>query len=94
MKHTLRQAHIRYNDFFFGMADSGAMTLDLVLRFVSDLPDGVTELCFHPATRRCTEINRTMPHYRHEDEFLALTSESLLRAGQAADIQRIAFSDL
>lgn len=70
------------------------MTLDLALRFVRNLPAGVTEFCFHPATRRCAEIDRTMPRYRHEDEFLALTSETLLRAVQADNIQRIAFSDL
>lgn len=94
MKHTLRHAHVRYNDFFFGMTDSGAMTLDLVHRFIANLPTGVTEFCFHPATRRCTEIDNTMPDYRHEEEFRVLTSESLLRMTQSADIQRISFSDL
>ncbi len=94
MKHMLRRAQIRHNDFFFGMADSGAMTLDLMLRFVANLPDGVTEFCFHPATRRCQQIDRTMPNYRHEDEFRTLTSKALLHATQAVDIQRISFSDL
>jgi hopanoid biosynthesis associated protein HpnK len=94
MKHLLRRARIRHNDFLLGMSDSGVMTLDLVLRFFSNLPDGTTELCFHPATHRCSEIDRHMPNYRHEDEFLALTSESLLRAAQASGIQRIAFSNL
>jgi chitin disaccharide deacetylase len=94
MKYLLQRARIRYNDFFFGMADSGSMTLDRVLRIISNLPDGVTELGFHPATRRSEEIDRTMLNYKHEEEFLALTSESLRFATQTADIQRIAFSDL
>jgi hopanoid biosynthesis associated protein HpnK len=94
MKHRLRRADIRHNDFFLGMSDSGVMTLDLLLRFFRNLPDGTTELCFHPATRRCEEIDRTMPNYRHEEEFLALTSASLLRAAQATGIQRIAFNNL
>jgi chitin disaccharide deacetylase len=94
MKHLLRRAHVRYNDFFFGMADSGSMTLDRVLCILSNLPAGVTELGFHPATRRCAEIDRTMPNYRHEEEFLALTSGELRSAVQAANIQRIAFNDL
>ncbi len=94
MKLLLRRAHVRYNDFLLGMTDCGAMTSDLVLRFIAGLPDGVTEFCFHPATRRCAEIDRTMPDYKHEDEFRALVSDSLLRAIQAAEIQRIAFSDL
>jgi chitin disaccharide deacetylase len=94
MKHLLRQAHVRYNNYFFGITDSGSMTMDLALRILLNLPNGVTELGFHPATRRCEEINRTMANYRHEDEYLALTGEPLLRAVQSADAQKIAFSDL
>ena len=70
------------------------MTTDLVLRVIQNLPNGITELCFHPATRRCIEIDRTMPFYRHEDEFNALMSESLREAIQSAGAQRIAFSDI
>jgi hopanoid biosynthesis associated protein HpnK len=94
MKRLLRRAHVRYNDFFLGMSDSGAMTLDLVLRFLAHLPDGTTELCFHPATRRCWEIDRYTPNYLHEDELTALTSESLFRVAHEAGIKRIAFSNL
>ncbi len=94
MKHSLRTAHIRYNDFFFGMAHSGAMTLGLALRILDGLPDGTTELCFHPATRRSLETDRSMPEYRHEEEYQALISEPLNRAVHGAGIQTIAFSDL
>ena len=94
MKILLRRAHIRYNDFFFGMEDCGSMTLDLALRIIKNLPEGITELCFHPATRRSKEIDHTMPNYRHEEEFLALTSESMLQATQAVGAERIAFSNL
>lgn len=94
MKHLLRRACVRCNDFLFGMADSGAMTLDLVHGILRHLPRGVTEIYFHPATRRCPEIDRTMQNYRHEDEFRSLTSESLLKAIQTLGAQRIAFSDL
>ena len=94
MKHRLRRSRIRHNDWFFGMADSGSMTLDLVLRIVSNLPEGVTELGFHPATGRCPEIDSTMPRYRHEDEYRALISQSLRRAAEAWNVHRIAFSDL
>ena len=94
MKRMLRQSHISHNDFLFGMADSGAMSQDLVLRFLRNLPDGVTEIYFHPATCRCKEIDRTMPLYRHEDEFRVLTSNLVSRAVQEAGVQRIAFSDI
>ncbi len=94
MKRLLRKAGIRHNDYLFGMADSGSMTLDLALGFIRNLPAGVTELCFHPATRRSAEIDSTMPHYRHQEEFRALTSEALIKSLQESDVQRIAFSDL
>jgi hopanoid biosynthesis associated protein HpnK len=94
MKNLLDQAHVRYNDFLFGMTDSGSMALDLAIQLMRNLPKGVTEICFHPATRRSIEIDRTMPYYRHEDEFRALTSETLRGTLQTIGIQTIAFSDL
>jgi hopanoid biosynthesis associated protein HpnK len=94
MKRTLRRADIRCNDALFGMADSGAMKLDLVLRFIRNLPAGVTELHFHPATRRCPEIDATMPGYMHEQELGALTSEKLRGAIRDAGVTTISFSDL
>ena len=94
MKGMMRRANVRHNDFLFGMNDSGAMTLDLALRLARHLPDGATELCFHPAVSRCAEIDATMPRYRHEAELQALTSEALLHTLNTKGIKTIAFSDL
>lgn len=94
MKILLNHAQVRHNDFLFGMTDGGSMTLDLVERLVRHLPRGVTELCFHPATHRCAEIDRAMPHYHHEEEFRTLTSATLRDVLQTNGIQTIAFSDL
>ncbi len=94
MRRRLQQARVRSNDFVFGMADSGAMTAEMVLRFLRTLPEGVTEIYFHPATRRCPEIDRNMPEYRHEEEFGALTNKSVMEALEASGALRIAFCDL
>jgi hopanoid biosynthesis associated protein HpnK len=94
MKSRLRQERIRFNDSIFGLVDSGAMTTELVIPFVERLPEGVTEMYFHPSTRRCAEIDRTMPKYRHEEEYKTLTSNELIEAFKAAGVERIAFSDL
>jgi chitin disaccharide deacetylase len=94
MKRQLRRAQISGNDFIFGMADTGAMTAERVHRFLKYLPDGITEIYFHPATRRCLEIDRTMPEYLHEEEYKALTSSRLMDAFELEGISRIAFSDL
>ncbi|MBN2243420.1 MAG: hopanoid biosynthesis-associated protein HpnK [Acidobacteria bacterium] len=94
MKRILRRAHIRYNDSLFGMRDSGAMSLELALRFIRNLPPGITEMHFHPATRSCARVEAAMPGYAHEAEYRALTSKALLKALEDAGIDRISFSDI
>jgi hopanoid biosynthesis associated protein HpnK len=94
MKVLLRRADIQYNDFFFGMEDSGSMTLELVLGIIKNLPEGTTEICFHPATTRSREIDHTMPHYRHEEEFRALISNTIFEAVKAAGAKIASFSHL
>jgi len=94
MKIQLRRAGIRSNDHIFGMFDSGAMDLNLILSLIPHLAEGTTEIYFHPATRRSEEIDRTMPGYHHEEEFRALTSPALLGAITRSGIEKIAFSDL
>ena len=94
LKWRLRRERLRSNDFIFGMADSGAMNRVLVRSFVRRLPEGVTEIYFHPATRRCAVLDRTMPRYDHVGEFEALTDSGLRSELDRARVQRIAFSDL
>ncbi len=94
LKARLRRGRLRYNDFLFGMFDSGAMRSDLVRALLRELPEGVTEIYFHPATRRCPALDRTMPGYDHEGEFRALTQPGLRAELQRAGVKRIAFSDL
>jgi len=94
MQYMLRRAGLRFNDYVFGISDSGAMTVNLVQRFILNLPESVTEIYFHPSKRRSPELDRDMPDYRHEEEFEALTSPSLLKTIEAAGVQRIAFGDI
>lgn len=94
LRSRLRRARIKCNDQVFGLADSGRMEEPLVLRQLQHLPDGVTEMYFHAATRRCPEIDRTMPDYRHEGELLALTSERVRGALEGLGLRPIAFGDL
>lgn len=94
LRRRVAAAKLKSNEFVFGIHESGQMTADLVERFVRHLPDGVTEMYFHPATRRCAEIDRHMAEYAHEAELEALTSPIVLEALRAAGAQRIAFGDL
>jgi len=94
LKVRLRRAGIRCNDFVFGLNDSGHLHQDIFLRLLSYVPQGVTEIYCHPATRRCAELDRTMPDYEHEQEFKALVSPAVREAIAASGFQRIAFSEL
>ncbi len=94
LRSRLRRAGLKCNDQVFGLADSGRMEEPLVLRQLRHLPAGTTEMYFHAATRRCPEIDRTMPDYRHEGELAALTSERVRSAVRRLGIRPIAFGDL
>lgn len=94
LRARLRRAGVRANDFVLGLHASGRMDRDAVVRFLALLPDGVTEMYFHPATRRCPEIDRTMRGYRHEAEYEALTSHAVRDALRACGARRLSFSEL
>ena len=66
----------------------------LVLHQLERLPWGVTEMYFHVATRRCPELDRHMPDYRHQGEFAALISDRVRESLRRQGIETIAFGDL
>lgn len=86
VKWRYRRAGLLVNDHLFGMYDCGGMDLDVLLGIVRHLPDGVSEIHCHPATRRCPEIDGPMPDYQHASELLALTSPVLRDAIQASGV--------
>jgi len=94
MKSRLRRERMLYNDYILGLFDTGAMTEGRVHRLLEHLPDGTTEIHFHPSTRRCPEIDRTMPTYLNVEEYHALQSKTLREAFEEAGIRRITYSDL
>lgn len=67
-----RAAGIATNDHCFGLAWSGHMTTERVRRLLANLPDGDSEIYFHPAARRDAVLDRLMPDYEHEAELAAL----------------------
>jgi hopanoid biosynthesis associated protein HpnK len=91
LKRRFRHAGVYSNDFVFGMNDSGDMNLDLVLRILRNLPPGVTEIYFHPATPKINHKGKDSCCHR---DYEALTSPELRQALLASSIPLIAFSDL
>ncbi len=75
-----RRAGLTTNDWCFGLAWSGAMGAERVTRLAGCLPDGLSEIYFHPATARSSALRRLMPHYDHEGELRALRHPGLRAA--------------
>jgi hopanoid biosynthesis associated protein HpnK len=88
LRRQIRRADMVANDAVFGLAWSGAMTEARVLEILARLPEGVSEIYFHPAASRDATLDALMPEYRHEAELAALLSPrvraALLAAGGAA----------
>jgi len=80
LRRQAQRAGLRVNDHVFGLAWSGHMTADRVRRLLAALPDGDSEIYFHPAARRDAVLDRLMPDYEHEAELRAL-----LEVGQGGD---------
>jgi hopanoid biosynthesis associated protein HpnK len=72
LRRQARAAGVATNDHCFGLAWSGHMTADRIRRLLPNLPEGDSEVYFHPAARRDAVLDRLMPTYQHEAELLAL----------------------
>jgi hopanoid biosynthesis associated protein HpnK len=93
LRRQARAAGLTTNDACFGLAWSGHMTTDRVRCLLGALPDGVSEIYFHPATGsgaaghdtagRDATLRRLMPDYEHEAELAALLAcrEAVCEAG-------------
>ncbi len=83
LRRQVRRAGMRATAAVFGLAWSGHMTEQALLRLIPHLPEGTSEIYFHPAASRDAAIASLMPTYEHTAELAALTSprlrESLLR---------------
>ena len=80
LRRQARKAGLRMNDHAFGIAWTGHMTADRIRRLASQLPPGLSEIYFHPATRRDDTVASLMPDYRHEDELAALLDPDVAAA--------------
>ncbi len=65
-------AGLTTNDHLLGLSNTGHMTAATVQTLLTMLPEGLTEMYFHPATRRDTTLQKLMPSYEHIAEFEAL----------------------
>ena len=77
LRRQVRRAGLESHDHCFGLAWSGHMTADRIHRLLDALPDGSSEIYFHPAVERDAILTALMPDYEHEAELAALMDHSL-----------------
>lgn len=77
LRRQARAAGVATNDHCFGLAWSGHMTADRVRLLLRHLPDGQSEIYFHPAASRDAALRHLMPDYEHEAELATLMDRSL-----------------
>jgi hypothetical protein len=77
LRRQARAAGVATNDHCFGLAWSGHMTTDRIRRLLPNLPDGDSEIYFHPAAGRDPCLARLMPSYEHEAELATLLDKHL-----------------
>jgi hypothetical protein len=65
-----------------------------LLRLLPFLPEGVSEIYFHPATRQTPALAAAMPGYRHADELAALLSPAVRRQVEMLGLTLTSYSDL
>jgi hopanoid biosynthesis associated protein HpnK len=82
LKKRLERERLTVADRVFGNGWSGAMTAERLTALMSDLPEGVTEIYTHPATRG--GFAGAAPGYRYADELAALRSDAVIEALRAS----------
>ena len=77
LRHQAKAAGLITNDRILGLGWTGHMTTARVQFILDNLPEGLTELYFHPATRRDPALAALMPRYEHIEELAALLEARL-----------------
>ena len=94
LRRRLRRAGLVLNDHLLGLAWTGAMTEERLLRLLALLPEGTSEIYCHPAARQTPRLLSTMPCYRPVEELAALLSETTRALIAERGIELVSYADL
>lgn len=94
MQKRLREKNIRFNDYIYGMDDSGHMNIDNLIRILSHLPEGISEVYSHPATQLWDGIDPLASDYEYEAEYKALIHPRIKQVIDKFSIQLSSFNDI
>jgi hopanoid biosynthesis associated protein HpnK len=94
LRRRVRRAGLSSNDAVLGLAHTGRMTEARVLGLIQLIGAGVSEMYFHPASRKTPELARENPGYDYEGELAALLSPRIKEALSRRGLMPIAYRDL
>lgn len=94
MRVRARAAGLATNDAVFGMNDTGAMDEGRVLDVLAHLPEGTSELYFHPATAAWDGRDPALENYAFAQELAALLSPAVDAALRRSDIRVVTYGEL
>jgi hopanoid biosynthesis associated protein HpnK len=94
LRRRLRRAGLAVNDHVFGIAWSGAMTEDRILALLPFLPEGISEIYFHPAAEMTPALQADMPGYCPTEELAALISPRVRRRIEELGVRLVGYADL
>lgn len=94
LRARLRRAGLFTNDHLFGLAWTGAMVEERLLALLSHLPEGTSEIYFHPAAEKGGASSRARPGGRGGEELEALLSREARRLLRERALPLIGYGDL
>ena len=94
LRRRLHRAGLRANDHLFGLAWSGGMVEARTLRLIPHLPNGVSEIYFHPAAQGAPSLMPALRGYRRGEELATLLSPLLRDRIAESGIRLVSYSDL
>jgi hopanoid biosynthesis associated protein HpnK len=94
MRARAKRAGIVTNDWAFGVNEAGALDEERLLQILDRLPQGVTEVFFHPATGPFAGADPGTSRYRWAGELAALTSPRVRSAIERGRIDLVTYGEL
>ncbi len=70
MARRIERQGLHHNDYLFGLSATGQMTAEVLLMAIPQLPDGLGEIYFHPATGNRMSTHLDSPAVREQNALL------------------------
>ena len=88
MEKKCKNNKIIFNNYIYGLHDSGHMNIDKLVRIIPHIKDGITEIYTHPST----ENDNTLYNYEFVEEYKALIHARIKRTIEKFNIELSGFN--